>query len=125
MKIKPVISIIFSGLLFIMLQAPIAASNQISPQQQLQIDQLLAFISHSSCDFIRNGKTYSAKDAVKHIQKKYKYYEDDIDTAEKFIELSATKSALSGKKYHIRCPNKAMMTSQEWLLKQLAEIRAE
>ena len=38
-----------------------------------------------------------ACEAAEHINKKYRHFRDDIDTPEKFIELCATGSLMTGK----------------------------
>lgn len=91
---------------------------------QQEVTHLLNFVKSSSCIFIRNGDEHSAKDAAKHIQRKYEHYEDDIQTAEQFIELSATKSTMSGDIYHVKC-NGVKQTSQGWLTNELYRFRAQ
>ncbi len=91
---------------------------------QTEINHLLNYVGNSNCIFIRNGNEYDAKNALKHIQKKYKYFKSDINSAEKFIELSATTSTRSNKLYFIRCGNAVPISSKQWLLKELARIRA-
>lgn len=90
-----------------------------------EIDHLLDFISTSKCQYIRNGTSYSAKEARDHIVKKYNYYRDDIKTAEDFIRYSATKSELSGKRYKISCSDRELKNSNEWLLDELHRYRAK
>jgi len=92
---------------------------------QTEINHLLNYVGNSDCIFIRNGNEYDAKNALKHIQKKYKYFKSDINSAEKFIELSATKSTRSNKLYFIRCGNAVPISSQRWLLEELSRIRSE
>lgn len=89
----------------------------------LEIQHLLQFIEHSHCIYQRNNHDYTGQEAVAHIQKKYDYFKDDIQTTEDFIELSATKSTMSGKFYNVQCPNKKAMTSKQWLLDELASFR--
>jgi len=125
MKIQSVISFLLSSILFLYINTCLAEIPKTETTTQIEINQLLDFIKQSPCTFIRNGKNHTAKDALKHIKKKYHYFEDDIDSAEKFIELSATKSSMSGKKYQIICANKDMISSQQWLLNQLAKIRTQ
>ena len=52
-----------------------------------EINHLLNFVSTSPCKFERNGSIHLASKAVDHIKKKYNYYEDDIKSAEDFINL--------------------------------------
>jgi len=90
---------------------------------QQEINYLVNSISNSGCKFIRNGKTYESKDAVSHIEKKYSYFKDQIDSTEKFIELCASKSSMSKKPYQIQCNGSEKINSQEWLLDSLAKYR--
>ena len=88
-----------------------------------EINHLLDYISNSSCVFMRNGSEHSALDAVEHIKKKYEYYKEDIDSAEEFIEFSASKSTFSKKAYYIQCPGESEVTSRQWLLEELTRYR--
>ncbi|UCE63419.1 MAG: DUF5329 family protein [Nitrospirota bacterium] len=92
---------------------------------QQEINHLLQFVKHTVCQYERNGQLHSGKEAVEHIKKKYYYFKDDIDSTEKFIELSATKSTLSGKFYFVHCPNRPPLKSQDWLLEELNHYRKE
>lgn len=89
-----------------------------------EIDHLLVFVETSDCVFIRNGKEYSAEDAVKHIKRKYKHNEEGVDSAETFIELSATKSTVFGQPYYIQCLGAEKIESGTWLLLELTRYRA-
>jgi hypothetical protein len=88
-----------------------------------EISYLLNFVKNTNCEYERNGKKHKGKEAAKHIKKKYDYYEEDISSTEEFIELSASKSSMSGKAYKIHCANKAVINSQDWLLNELAHFR--
>ena len=110
-------------LIFVLFSGSIAAN--VSPATKLEIDHLLNFISNSSCIIDRNGKTYAAVKAISHIEKKYAYFEDDIETTEDFIELSATKSTMRGKYYLVRCGDGDQIKTQEWLLQELRELRKQ
>ena len=88
-----------------------------------EINHLLQYVKITECTYIRNGDAYKGPKAVSHIQRKYDYFEDDIHSAEDFIRLSATKSTMSGKKYHIKCPNQPQVESGRWLLDELARYR--
>lgn len=89
-----------------------------------EIDHLIAYVQYSDCIFIRNGIEYDAADAAEHILKKYDHFRKEIDSAEKFIELCATRSLISGELYLIRCPGNAVTGSREWLLRELERFRA-
>ena len=89
-----------------------------------EIDHLLDFIAHSSCAFIRNGVTYGAEQAAAHVKDKYDYFHDDIHSAEDFIALAATKSALTGRPYLVQCDAK-QVPAADWLKQELAVFRGQ
>lgn len=91
---------------------------------QKEVAHLLAFVKSTTCQYERNGSFHNGEEAVEHINKKYRYYVDEIKTTEDFIRLSATKSTFSGKAYYIHCPSKAPITSQKWLLTELTKFRS-
>jgi hypothetical protein len=88
-----------------------------------EIDHLLQYLSESGCNYVRNSAEHSAQQAVEHIRKKYRYYEDEIDSTERFIELSASRSTISGKPYTIRCPGLPEQDSNAWLNAELERYR--
>lgn len=88
-----------------------------------EINHLLQYVAGSECLFIRNGSSHSGKDAVPHIQKKYQYFNDDIKTAEDFIEYSATKSTMTKKPYMIKCPGQPERSANRWLMEELKRFR--
>jgi hypothetical protein len=92
-----------------------------------EIEHLIAFIRNSPCVFIRNGAEYDGATAADHVRQKYEYYRDRdrIHSVEDFIDLAATRSALSGKPYRIRCPGKPAGPAADWLRAELPRIRAE
>jgi len=108
-----------------LLWVPSVFAGDVQAAQILEIQHLIKFVSESGCTFIRNGNEHTPKDAVEHIKKKYEYYKDKIDSAEKFIELSATQSTLTKKKYMIKCPGEEVMENQKWLLKELNNLRGK
>ena len=103
-------------LLFISLEAK-------EKSYQNEIDHLLTYVETTKCSYIRNGDAHDGPDARSHIQRKYDYFYDDIESTEDFIRLSATKSTMSGDKYFIACPNKPKVYSSEWLLDELHRYR--
>jgi hypothetical protein len=88
-----------------------------------EINHLLHFVENTDCRYERNGTFYKGSAAVKHINKKYNYFVDDISSAEDFIKLSATKSTLSGRYYKIHCGDNTPIKSQHWLLLELGRFR--
>ena len=87
------------------------------------VQHLIAYVAQSDLTFIRNSKQYTAKEAAEHMQKKYEYYRNDIETPESFIELCATRSVLSGEPYLIINEQGEKIRTSEWLLKELQEYR--
>jgi hypothetical protein len=73
---------------------------------------------------VRNGKPYSGEDGAKHVQRKYDYFRDKISSTEEFIELSATKSTMSGRQYEVHCPGQPPMVSADWLTRELRDYRS-
>ena len=110
-------------LVFVLFSSSIMAD--VSPATLVEIDHLLNFIRNSSCIIDRNGKTYAAVKAISHIEKKYAYFEDEIETSEDFIELSASKSTMSGKYYMVRCGDGEQIRTREWLMQELKGIREQ
>jgi hypothetical protein len=89
---------------------------------EAEIDHLLDFIGASPCAFIRNDVAYDGAQAVDHIKDKYDHYRDDIHSAEDFIALAASKSALSGKPYLVTCDG-ATEPAADWITRELNAFR--
>jgi len=96
--------------------------NAIASSQD-EISHLLTFVASTDCMYERNGTMHDGKEAAEHINKKYAYYADDIESAEDFIKYSATKSKMSGKYYKIHCSRNAPIKSKDWLLSELKAFR--
>lgn len=101
----------------------VAGVADVSKKQQAEVAHLLKFIKSSDCKLVRNGETYTAAVAVKHMQKKYNYYRDDINSTEAFIKYSATKSTLSGSYYTVTCSDNKKIKTESWLLEELKRYR--
>lgn len=87
-----------------------------------EIDHLLGFIGSSQCTFVRNGDEYDAAGARSHIERKYDYAKRWIETTERFIDYTATKSSVSGKPYLVICAGREE-PSAAWLMRELARFR--
>ena len=118
LKVLPIICV-FTGV-FLLQSLSFADVPQ---EQRAEVEQLLNFVKNSPCTFNRNGTKHPGKESVKHIQKKYDYYRDDIKNTEDFIAYSATKSMMSGKYYTVSCPDNKTIKSKDWLLNELKLIR--
>lgn len=92
-----------------------------------EIDQLFGALERSGCDFQRNGTWHTATEASTHLHRKYAYLQKKglVTSAERFIELAATKSSLSGLPYQVRCGRASPMPSGTWFGRRLIEIRAK
>ena len=87
------------------------------------MNHLLAFVRNSGCIINRNGTDHPADKGISHIENKYDYFRDDISSTEEFIEMSATKSTMSGDYYMVTCPGKRTIKTQNWLLEELKKYR--
>ena len=107
----------------------LADPAQVNPAQvdpvaaAAEIDHLIAFIGRSACIFNRNGDDYDGAAAAQHIAEKYAYYRADITTAAVFIDLAASRSALTGRPYQVRCRGADAMPARNWLLLELEAYR--
>jgi len=109
----------------ILLYLPLASTQALAvpPETEREITQLLDFIGSSSCEFERNGTTYTPIEARSHIELKYRNTRGYIDNSEDFIKYAATKSSFSGRTYTIRCGEQEQTTAT-WLQQALKRIRA-
>lgn len=105
--------------------ATIAGAESGNDNLENSINYLIDFVESSDCIFIRNGREHTAKDAVAHLQKKYQYFKDEIQSPEDFIRLAASKSLISGKPYWIKTANGMKLKLKNWLLKALEIYRAK
>ena len=114
-KYAPALVLLFSSI----------TNADVPPETQHEVQHLINYVSNSPCQIVRNGSAHDGPEAIKHIQKKYKYFKDDIRTTEQFIEYSATKSTMSGKYYLVNCRDQNPVRTRDWLLQELKEYRAK
>ena len=100
-------------ILFALWLGVISVAYSSTPLEQ-NIQRLLDEVAASECQFLRNGKSYDGSEGAEHIERKYRHYEDDVDSIDTFIQLAATKSMMSGKEYEVRC-GEDISTSASWL----------
>jgi hypothetical protein len=104
-----------------------ASSWAVAPSTaaRAEIEQLLAFVAKSGCQFNRNNTWYPAPEASAHLAKKERYLEErgQIATAEDFVAKAATKSSMTGKPYTVRCGSEPAIASAEWLTAELRRSR--
>lgn len=113
------------GVLASLLLSP-AVRAAVPPVAQAEINQLLAVIGTSGCEFHRNGSWYDAKQAESHLRNKYQLLvaRARINTAEDFIDKVATRSSLSGLDYQVRCNGGTTIKCGLWLRDELLRYRA-
>jgi hypothetical protein len=108
---------------FVLLAAGPADSQPSVPVEQT-IRHLIAYVSGSDLRFVRNATEYTPLEAAAHMKKKYRYFREDIATAEDFIELCATKSLLSGEPYLVIDRQGNESRTSDWLRAELAAWQA-
>lgn len=117
----------FAGLLlvFLLMGAPPVSAEPASGTKDLAdtIQYLLDFVKISGCKFYRNNKVHTAAEAANHMQRKYEHFKDEVKTPEDFIRLTATKSLISGKPYHVELTDGKKLTSEAWLHQVLETYR--
>ena len=103
--------------------SPSSVQADPDPKTKAEIDHLLKFVTDSKVTFIRNGDPHKTTEAVKHIKAKRDHYIKKISTAEDFVKLAATKSALSGRKYQVKLADGTTRENAKWLLDELERHR--
>lgn len=88
------------------------------------IQHLIEFVKQSDVRFERNFSSHDSLEAARHIENKYQHFKEDIDTPEKFIELCATRSLVTGKAYQVIIADGKSLPAGEWLNLELARYRA-
>ena len=105
------------------------ASNSAAAQQAEDLDatveHLITYVKDSGVTFKRNFSSHDSVEAVEHIEKKYQHFKDEIDTPEKFIELSATASLVTGKKYMVITKQGEEIPAGVWLNAELDHYRLQ
>ena len=103
----------------------IAVAQQSRAPAAREIGELLVAIERSGCRFHRNGTWHDAREASRHLKRKYDYLEGKrrITDTESFIRLAASKSSVTGKPYMIQCLGAASVASEKWLTDKLAVQR--
>lgn len=99
-----------------------AAPARGAPTAQVEqtVQHLIGYVSGSGLTFVRNASEYSPKEAAEHMLKKYRHFRDDIDSPERFIELCATKSLMSGRPYLVIDSQGNAVPTGDWLQTELA-----
>ena len=109
--------------LIVLASAVYAADSR--DMMEKEIRHLLDHLQNAPCEFNRNGKWYTAEEAVAHIQHKYQYLMKKglIDSTEQFIDRAASESSLSGKPYMVKCGASEPIKSSDWFYNELRRFR--
>jgi hypothetical protein len=101
-----------------------AASPAVAASRE--IAHLLDYIRNSDCRFFRNGSWYDASRAAQHLQSKYEYLlkRGEIGTAEDFVLKAGSHSSLTSRPYKVSCEDRPELTTEQWLMEELARYRA-
>ena len=102
-----------------------AASAQDHATLNAEIEYLLARVADSGYVFVRNGDDHDGTDAAKHMRRKYEHFRDKgkIHSIDDFIELSATKSMITGKPYMVRMGDGSETPTATWLHDEINAYR--
>ncbi len=94
-------------------------------ESRREIDQLIAYLETSECEFNRNGEWHDSRDAGKHLRRKRKHIEREVESlsGEDFIAEAASKSSMTGQPYQVRCPGKPVESSADWFGAELQRMR--
>ena len=103
--------------------APRSMAGQQIEDIDATVQYLITYVKESDVTFKRNATHYSGSEAAQHIHKKYQHFKDDIDTPEKFIELCASGSMMTGRPYLIITKQGEQLPASEWLNTELAVYR--
>jgi hypothetical protein len=100
-------------------------SGVINAQENIEKKQIEFLISSvenlKGAKFIRNGSEYDGKKAAEHLRMKLQQAGGNVQTADDFIRLCASKSMTSGKPYIIRLSGGKTMKAEEYFRKTLKE----
>ncbi len=137
MKIFVLLSVLFPTLVFaqnynIALVAEVAVTPiqlaltvRVSERQTQahRIQKLIESLNKlENAKFIRNGKEHVVSEAVDHMTKKWKWKQDQIKSANEFINIVGTKSSTTGKPYLIKMQSGKIIKLESWFRKELKAI---
>jgi hypothetical protein len=90
--------------------------------EKKKIEFLISSVENlKGAKFIRNGSEYDGKKAAEHLRMKLQKAGDNVQTADDFIRLCASKSFITGKPYMIRSSDGKTIKSEEYFRKKLKE----
>jgi hypothetical protein len=115
-----------AGLLLVGVVLLLASARVVAAQNDgldATIQHLIEYVRQSDVQFERNFSSHDSQEAAEHIENKYQHFRDEIDTPEKFIELCATRSLVTGKRYRVVGSDGKAQPAGEWLNLELARYR--
>lgn len=89
------------------------------------VAHLIDYVEQSDVQFKRNFTSHNAREAAEHMSNKYDYFRDEIDTPEKFIELCATRSLMTGFEYQVVLVDGETRPAGQWLGEELQRYRTQ
>jgi hypothetical protein len=93
------------------------------PAELARIERLIQFVeTQKDIRFLRNGGSYSAKDAAKFLRRKFEKMGEHVNTAQQFIEQIASKSSTSGEIYRIRFADGREVSAAQFLGDELKRM---
>lgn len=137
MKIFVLLSVLFPTLVFAqnynialvtgvaVMPIQLALTVRVSERQTQahRIQKLIESLNKlENAKFIRNGKEHVVSEAIDHITKKWKWKQDQIKSANEFINIVGTKSSMTGKPYLIKMQSGKIIKLESWFRKELKAI---
>jgi len=120
-----IISVINIILLFVFNSIHFDSKYSSDLSEQQKIEYLISHVENlTDAKFIRNGRAHSPKDAANHLRTKLRHSRNHISTAEDFIQICATKSSLTGRKYLISFADDKTVESGKYLLQVLLTLES-
>jgi hypothetical protein len=103
--------------------APRIVAAQQTEDIEATVQYLITYVKEADVAFQRNTTRYTGSEAAEHINRKYQHFKVDIDTPEKFIELCASGSLMTGKPYLVITKQGEQRLASEWLNTELESYR--
>jgi endonuclease/exonuclease/phosphatase family metal-dependent hydrolase len=94
-----------------------------SSELEKTVSHLIDAAARSGNTFERNGKRYGAREEAAHLSRTYRRAKNRIHTAEDFIRLVASGSAVSGKPYRVITPGGEWIAGSRWFTDVLERYR--
>jgi Family of unknown function (DUF5329) len=107
-----------------LLLMPLCALAAPAQKTQSEIGLLMDALAASDCKFQRNGSWHDAREARKHLQRKYDYLlkKDQVGDTEQFIDRAASRSSISGRAYRVKCAGREQ-DAATWFGERLRQLR--